>query len=399
MIRMRTAASLTILSTLTILFCACGLPIQGLSNGSHSASSTEANSAITPKAPWIATYSTSPYDQFDSVAIVGTGDTVAVGCRSTSDSLLCDSHTIVARFDAGGALVWARTYGGNKTDKFFSVAVGSDGTIFAAGWTASTDGDFPPAHGSTDAIIAAINPTDGSLKWARTYGGDGATTFWSIAVTSDGTVIAVGHSNSVSGTFPPTSGGFDAAIAAINPTDGTPEWTKTYGGSGQDEFDSVAVAPNNAIIATLWTDSTYGDFPAIHGQHDAGIATINPVDGTLEWARTYGGSDDDIFTSVAINQDGNIVAAGSTDSTDGEFPATHAGNDAVVATIEPSNGTLEWARTYGGSGNDSFTSVAINQDGNIVAAGSTDSTDGDFANATDTPSAVLATLTADGRIH
>jgi len=124
-------------------------------------------------------------------------------------------------------------------------------------------------------------------------------------------------------------------------------------------------------------------------------------------ARAYGGSGTEQFTATAVAKDGSIIAAGETNSIGGDFPATKGAKDAVVAKISP-DGALVWAKTYGGSGSDRFGAVAVAPDGSIIAVGSTDSIDGDFPDIHDSGSkdangglnddAALARLTVDGSL-
>ena len=52
----------------------------------------------------------------------------------------------------------------------------------------------------------------------------------------------------------------------------------------------------------------------------------------------------------------------------------HGGSDAFVASIS-SDGQLLWSRFFGGTGDDSGIGVAVDSSGNIIIAGSTNSTD------------------------
>jgi len=153
----------------------------------------------------------------------------------------------------------------------------------------------------------------------------------------------------------------------------------TYGGSGSDSFRAVAIAPDGHYIVAGYTDSESGSIVGGRGGVDALVAQISP-DGTLLGYQTFGGSGEDRFTGVAIGADGGIVAVGFTDSTDGDFPVTRGvdgDRDAVIVKLA-ADGSLLWVRAFGGSDYDYFDSVAVAADGSIVAVGRSFSPDGDF---------------------
>jgi len=345
---------------------------------------------------WTKTYPGGGGDMFQAVTVAPDGSIIAVGYTTGGGDFPATKggqDAVIAKISPDGSLVWAKTYGGSDMDWFTSVAIDPDGSILAAGFT-SGGGDFPVTKGFQDAVIAKISP-DGALDWLKTYGGSADEWFYSVAIAPDGGIVTVGYTSSTDGDFSANKGGMDAVIAKVSP-DGTLEWAKTYGGSNDDWFSSVTIAQDGGIVTVGDTDSTDGDLAATIGNRDAVVAKIG-ADGNLNWSKTYGGSDADYFYSVGIARDGSIVTAGVTKSTDGDFPALKGGFDAAVAKIE-ADGTLNWAKTYGGSSDDEFDGVAVTSDGSIVAVGQTASADGDFPTTGGGKSAVLARLTADGSL-
>ena len=67
----------------------------------------------------------------------------------------------------------------------------------------------------------------------------------------------------------------------------------------------------------------------------------SPTPPETEWARTYGGTDEDLANSVAQTDDGGYVLAGQT----GRFPTPF--DFLLVKTF--ANGTMQWNQTYGGA--------------------------------------------------
>ncbi|MEO0192815.1 MAG: hypothetical protein ABIM46_08550, partial [candidate division WOR-3 bacterium] len=89
-------------------------------------------------------------------------------------------------------------------------------------------------------------------------------------------------------------------------------------------------------------------------------------DGNLRWARTIGGSQLDYAYSIILDSEGDYVVTGHTAS-------FGAGNyDLLVVKMED-NGTIGWARTIGGPNQDGAYSLIQGSDGCYVLAGYTNS--------------------------
>jgi uncharacterized delta-60 repeat protein len=99
---------------------------------------------------------------------------------------------------------------------------------------------------------------------------------------------------------------------------------------------------------------------------DNGLIAKYNSSGTLQWDRTLGGTGVDSFTGVAVDSADNIICVGFTNS-DG------AGNyDGLIAKYN-SSGTLQWDRTLGGSTADRFYAIAVDSSDNYICAGETSS--------------------------
>ena len=323
-------------------------------------------------------------DVFSGGAWASDGGIITVGYTASTDGDLPPTHgqenALIVKHGPDGTQQWAKTANSGGGDMFAlpfgfkGVAVAGDGSIIAVGNTSSTDGDLPPTHGKDDALIVKFSP-DGTQQWANTRGGSERDSFTGVAVTSDGSIIAVGDTSSTDGDLPPSHGKADALIVKYGP-DGTQQWAKTTGGSDDDHFSSIAMASDGSIIVVGLTSSTDGDLPPTHGDRDALIIEYSP-DGTQQWVRTTGGSGSDDFFGVAVASDGSIITVGATSSTDGDLPPTHGEHDALIIEYSP-DGTQQWVKTTGGSGDDGFWGVAVDSEGTIIAVGNMSSTDGDL---------------------
>jgi len=284
----------------------------------------------------------------------------------------------------GPELVWSKDFGGTGHSEFDAVAVAQDGSVIAVGNTDSKGGEFPSQHKGQDALIVKFS-SDGEIRWAKTLGGSGDDAFHAVAVAADGSIFAAGDTSSGKGDFPIQHGGKSDAVVVKLAGDGTIIWSKTYGGSGDDTFSSLVMRADGDMAVAGSTTSPNGDFPVSHGKgRDAMAATLSG-DGSIVWAKTYGGSGDDSFSAMTPSPDGSLVVMGQSDSPDGDFPSLHQAANAVIAQLS-ADGALSWGFAYGGSGGDRFGGVVLTPSsqnwqglGAVMAVGSSSSADGDFA--------------------
>jgi uncharacterized delta-60 repeat protein len=84
------------------------------------------------------------------------------------------------------------------------------------------------------------------------------------------------------------------------------------------------------------------------------------------WVTSWGGSEYEQGTGVAIDSDGNIYCVGSTSSFAG-------GVNNIVLLKYTSNGTRLWVQIWGGTGSDTGSDVVVDNSGSIYCVGTTNS--------------------------
>jgi len=252
-------------------------------------------------------------------------------------------NVYILKLDSNGNLAWQRTYGGSGYDFGFSVDQTTDGGYIVVGGTSS----FKVSN--LDVYLLKLN-SDGSLAWQNTFGGNIDDYALSVQQTTDGGYIVAG----VTGLF--ESGSSDAYVLKLD-SDGSLEWQKTFGGSGNDWASSIQQTTDGGyIVAGVTTSFGAGDC-------DVYVLKINP-DGSLAWEKTFGGNGEDQAASIQQTTDGGYIVAGVTTS----FGAS--GYDVYVLKLN-SDGSLAWQKTYGGSGSDLANSIQQTTDGGYIVAGNT----------------------------
>ena len=291
---------------------------------------------------WQKTYGGSGWDGANCIQQTNDGGYVVAGCTCSFGAGLEDVW--VLKLDENGNVEWQKTYGGSYWDWATSIQQTDDGGYVVAGYTCSF------GVGLEDVWILKLDE-NGNVEWQKTYGGSNDDVAKSIQQTSDGGYIVAG----VTGSF--GAGLEDVWVLKLD-EDGNVEWQKTYGGSWSDWAESIQQTDDGGYIVAGGTYS-------FAGLEDVWVLKLDE-NGSVEWQKTYGGSDHDWAGSIQQTSDGGYIVAGVT----GSFGACDW--DVWVLKLNDS-GNVEWQKTYGGSDLDGAWSIQQTDDGGYIVAGGTDS--------------------------
>jgi uncharacterized delta-60 repeat protein len=247
---------------------------------------------------WARVYSNPSLDDEPSDVIETSdgGYLVVGGAQSRSSS--SQNEILVMKINSSGDLQWVRWFGDTiYQDQAYSVKRTSDGGYIVVGRTGSY------GSGNADIFLMKLDGS-GNVVWARAYGSSGPDFGYDVQITSDGGFVVVGYYTS--------SGDTNAIIVKTN-SSGNVQWYRVLGGTQTDVFYSVAQTSDGGFIATGRTHS-FGS-----GNADVFLARFNSS-GTLQWSKTYGGSQWDHASSIQQTSDGGYVMLGRTRSfTAGNF--------------------------------------------------------------------------------
>ena len=179
----------------------------------------------------------------------------------------------VVKSTKDGDIIWEKSFGGSEIDEARGIVSSGDGNHVIVGDTRSSEQDVSLNNGAADLWLVKISD-DGEVLWNSSIGGSNFDVGRSIDLTFDGGFIIAGSSRSFDGDVLQNQGQNDAWIVKIN-TFGELLWETTVGGSEIDfAYDSVQLN-NGTIIAVGETNSSNGDILENKGFTDVLIIKIN----------------------------------------------------------------------------------------------------------------------------
>lgn len=349
-----------------------------------------------------ATYIGSNVTEARGIAVDSAGSAYIVGDTSSTTFPVMNAYqpTLRGLIDifvtklapSGNALAYSTYLGGDTVDRGRAIALDALGDVYITGVTASTD--FPLANplqtqvrGSTDAYVAKLSPTRGTLDYSTYIGGNGLDYGTSIVVDAGKQAFVGGYTNS--GNFPTLNplqaaraGSNDAFVARFTAQGGL-GYATYLGGAGVDYANAIGVdAAGNILLA----GQTYSaNFPvssplqaALAGSTDAFVSKLNATGTALVYSTYLGGAQGDTAYGLRLDAAGNVYVAGQTDSLD--YPAVYAvqsvnagGSDAFVTQISATGASLIYSTYLGGTASDYARALAVDAIGNVAVAGITES--------------------------
>lgn len=276
---------------------------------------------------WYKTFGTSTVDMFNGATLTSDGGVVAVGSVGNNDidaeefgKEELKSAACIVKYDASGSLVWKNVVGANQ-DTFNGVVEGTDGNIYCVGNFYS--GDLFKGLGQSDSGIVKFGK-DGKYIDVAPIAGRGIESFSGITACKNGGIVIVGKSNSSdSGNTDSkfvadlaSRGGYDAYIMKYE-NDLTPVFAKPFRGQYDDELVDVIEKEDGTFVATGKSNSSSRDFKGVttRGGDDMVIASFDTY-GNLSWARSFGGTQDESATAICLAENNGYVIVGRTLSKD-----------------------------------------------------------------------------------
>ena len=255
-----------------------------------------------------------------------------------------------------------------------STVTASDGSIYVLGTAKGTIAG-QTLQGTSDAVLMKYDSA-GNLAYTRTLGAEGAAQGLSLAVSADGSQVAV--AGSVQGRLDSTDGKVDAqttdTVVSVFDSAGQELWTQRAGAAtANDQPASVAFGADGTVYVAGQTQGAIFGAGGSQGSTDQFIqafsATKKPLyDGTGAFAYTPKVASSTQFGTSGVDRNAGMAVSGTN-----LYVAGVENGHAVVRLYDISSGkpALTSTRDLGDLQGGDVAGLAVQADGSVVVAGST----------------------------
>lgn len=338
-----------------------------------------------PVLTWDRTLGGNSWDELNGLLTLPDGIIAAGSSRSGPGDL--SWNFLIVKLDFNGNVIWQRSYGGNEDDRLWEIIPTADGGFLAGGHSYSgVSGDkTQPSKGDMDVWIVKLD-AQGKLQWDKAWGGLYRDELFSILEMPDGGFLLGCNSQSDAGTdkTEPSRGGLDFWLIRID-DQGNKIWDKTLGGSGYEQINDLAWAPDGRVYISGGTNSDggTGDLSAepSRGGMDFWLGKFDLTTRQLVWDHRYGGTDEDYPYVLHLSSSGKILLGGSSASMPAPPTAYNNGKDApffggksdywLLELDQDGQKIREWS--FGGTGLDDLYAIEENVLGHFIIGGVSDS--------------------------
>jgi hypothetical protein len=283
---------------------------------------------------WTKTYGGTNGEQGKSVQQTTDNGYIVTGSNPTNSG-----DVWLLKTDENGDTLWTKTYGLAWSDKGNCVQQTTDNGYIITG-------SITPAMGSFPDIWLLKTDENGDTLWTKTFNQSGNEVGNCVQQTTDDGYIITGYTK-------PTGINYRVWLIKTD-EDGNATWTRSYGGTDNDQGNWVQQTNDTGYIITGSTKS-FGDSNQVY------LIKTDDLGDTM-WTKTYGGTRNEIGYSVQQTNDNGYIITGSTNS-------FGAGNYDIYLIKTDENGDTLWTKTYGGTGSDIGYSVQQTIDNGYIITG------------------------------
>ena len=284
------------------------------------------------------------------------------GTSLTNSSPTSYADVFLAKFDAAGNLVWARSAGVlQAVDEGTGVAVDGAGNVLVTGRSVLDTFAGAPVP-NVGRIFVAKYTGAGAEVWMRkagSYSGGNQDTGTGIATDSAGNVFVGGVFYSPVAAFGASTftglGNSDVFLAKFDAA-GTLQWARQAGGTGEDTASGVAVAADGSayLVGALGGNANFSgsNVTSLAGATSDGFVAKFAPGGTVTWVRQMGGGGLSAARAVAVDAAGAVhvtgyFSGGVTFGTN-TLSGISGSYDAFLTRLDPS-GVFAFAQQAGGA--------------------------------------------------
>jgi uncharacterized protein (DUF2249 family) len=284
----------------------------------------------------------------------------------------------IMKLNRAGEYYWCKTIGSVHHDSALGMSIDSQDNILLGGYFEGTM-DFDPGPGvyelpvsaNSDAFVAKYTK-NGDFVWAKSWSSSdwhGYQACSDVAVDSSDSVYAVGNFNFTTdfdpgpGEYLRTSNGMDDACVVKYASDGEYQWVKAWGGARSDSARKIQYNEPGYFYIGGWFDPPVDldPGPPVYELNDGtGFISRFSANGDFIWAvGTERLNDLAADPSQVVMNCGGFWGTTDFDKGPGEDIHTSEGNTDCFASAFDSFGQYIGTYVWGGTGNESFGSIAV----------------------------------------
>ncbi len=313
-------------------------------------------------------------DDLGNVYVAGSNDG-AIDFGQGQIYAVSASDSFLAKLDADGTPLWGYGYASDMAQSVSALAVDSSrNVILVGGFQGSVDfgaGDLTSA-GNTDVFVVKFD-TDGVFQWNKQFGDVSSQTATGVDVDPDDNIVVCGtFFGSVDfGGGGVTSAGFADVFLLELAANGDWVWNETFGDANPQGVSWVDVDDQGRIALTGTFKGTvdFGSGSLSSTAANAAYVATYDAQGSGVWSARLTDTGGGVATGgrVVLRPDGGAVVTGRF-SKKISFGTSNGLTDIFVAKFDGS-GTLLPSQTYGSTGNDIASGLAIDAEGYSYVAG------------------------------
>ncbi|MEI6694669.1 MAG: gliding motility-associated C-terminal domain-containing protein [Bacteroidota bacterium] len=295
-------------------------------------------------------------------------DSLTLG--STTLYSMGQNDIFIAKYSSSGNLIWAKSTGSSSNEQSLTIKCDTQGNAYISGIFNSSSfslGNTTLYNSGSDEIFIAKYDANGNVIWAKSIGGSDSDICYSITCDNQGSVNIIGAFKSQfinfgSISLTNISNQYNFFIASYD-FSGNLIWVKKIDGIPGSYADIATDNYGNIVITgDFWGSSISfsGTTLMNAGQGDLFIAKYDVL-GNLQWAKSASTSSMELSTGIATDNSGNIYITGDfygSTLTIGTTLLLNKGTSDIFIAKYDAMGNVLWAKSEGGIIQDHSSGIA-----------------------------------------
>jgi hypothetical protein len=270
----------------------------------------------------------------------------------------------LVKLSSTGTIEWQHTFGGQYIDELRGLEQTKDGGYIVGGYSNSSDtGEKTDKnYGVGDYWVLKLDDK-GAIVWQKTFGGDKDDHLYAIHQTIDGGYILGGNSNSGASNNKKKGSekGTDFWVIKLN-EDGQSVWQETYNIGQVDILTSIAENSDGTFLVAGYAKTEVVGKKTDKKEINDYIALKIDGNGDEKWRRAIGSSGEDVLHRLIETRDGGYLLAGTSKGQSSRDRSSNIGrNDFWVVKLKDKEKPKEKAKPVEAFPNptDGYTNIIV----------------------------------------